>query len=109
MSVLLDIGDSIAGEKLFYCFGVVPPSANQKEGRFVGKLTRNGYARVSKRFRRSTTGQPQVIPEIRCETASFVCDKFQRKQKKQTCGNHTCWTGRLSGNAEATIEVPNQN
>lgn len=99
--------DEIAHEKIRYCFGVVPASANQKAGRFVGTFKRKGFARVVPPLYRSPDGKPASLPTIHCESARFGCERRPKLPgRKIPCGGHTCFHGIIKGKARVKIQTP---
>ena len=100
-------GESIRAPKIFYCFGSVPDSANEKRKRYRGTFSRNGFARSEPRLKRTDRHAPNEPDEIHCRSAGFECDdKPKLPGSKAPCGNHTCFTGYVTGDAIVQIKVP---
>jgi len=100
-------GDSVRGEKIFYCFGSVPTKAAHAKGSYRGTFQRHGYAAVDIPVKRAPVLSPNEPEEIHCESASFSCTKRPRFPGRPTvCGNHTCRCGAIRGDAIATIKIP---
>lgn len=105
---LYKVGDSIAGEKIFFRFGNYSCSTG-RGGRRVGTLAHRGYARVDKPLKRATTVVPRERESIDCLAASYACDDFSVSGKKITLKSHTGFEGFLKGDAECEIKLPHPN
>lgn len=109
MSTLYNSGDRIEGENIFYCFGNVPVAASVRDTRYRGSFQRTGYARVAVQWKRSESGKPVEVPEVKCESARFECGRnphLRRRNAKLVCGNHTCWAGHIRDDAHVEIVIP---
>ena len=107
MTDLYAKGEEVCSEKIRYCFGSIPDSANRSGQRFCGTFKNKGWAREVPTLRRSPDGKPAGVTAIHSETAYFECDKRPRfPGKTKTCGSHTCKTGLIKGAALARIQTP---
>lgn len=109
MAKLFATGETIQGEKIYFCFGSVPSETYHDGRQYTGTLNRNGFAGVDVPLYSNISrgGPTKESDEIHCKSARFKCHKRLRiLGKKRPCGNHTCWQGYLRENASATINIP---
>lgn len=101
------VGDSVAGEKLYYIFGRVP-SARLDGRRYFATLMLTGDVVVIEPLRTYPAGGAPHIQAIRCKSARVECDDRPKFPGTPTTkgSNHTRWYGTIQGNARGTIKIP---
>jgi hypothetical protein len=103
-------GDSIRGDKILVCFGSMVLAGQARDGRQATSLSRNGFARVERPYRRLPAPSPGAdVDEIVARTASGLSDKVASRGQTQKLGSHTARVAYLKGNAECTIETPTRD
>ncbi len=104
MTTYTAAGESISGDKIVYCFGVVD-KPRSSGGRISGTLRRNGQAWVLRPLKRARMPISREMDSVLCETAEYECSGFQEKGK-QTYGSHRGIVGNLIGDATCKIRYP---
>ncbi len=109
MSDLYNIGDSVSGKKIYFCFGLVPiaPQLDNNK-KYFGTFRRHGQAYEFPAVSFEWENKPTEPDKIICEEADFSYSKKTdlRKNHSAKCGNHTCFDGIIKKNASVTISKP---
>tara|TARA_R100001143_G_C3272999_1_gene93074 strand:- start:151 stop:522 length:372 start_codon:yes stop_codon:yes gene_type:complete len=116
---LIRAGDTIAGARISYEFGSVPPVAKLKDGRYYEHMKRTGRAVVEARVFVANLRLPRWAPDpadlvtdplasIHCAETKFSCTEKPKLpgDRVRKSGKHTGHAGVVTGDALFKITKP---